>query len=160
MRKSLPRCMRAGKPWKENEESNMLITIALLVLCSSIVVFFSQEFIGLFKKIFSIPGVKLLFPLILASWLIEVYEDWGYWLLLKCQALLHQFVYQLTTLLPFETAAISVTRIIFLFLFASLPIWFFHLRAKQTKRRHPQPSILWLSLTLWIVAATLLSVTV
>ena len=48
----------------------MLFTLAAVVFFAAIVTFFSQEFIGIFKKIFAIKGAKLILPLLLASWCI------------------------------------------------------------------------------------------
>ena len=98
---------------------------AFIVLGLAIVAFFSQECIRVCKKITSIPGAKLLLPLAFASWMLEEYEDWGGWLLVKFQAVLHQTIHFFSTLLPFEfeRGKISLIRIIFLFLLACLPVW-------------------------------------
>ncbi len=136
----------------------MLFTLAVTVFFGAILVFFSQEFVRLFKKIFSIPGVKLLLPLALASWLIEAYEDWGRWLLLRFQAASHQALHQLATLVPFEAGVISFMRIVYLFLLAGLPLWIYRLRAKQKGQPRSQFITDRLSLALWIVAAILLTV--
>ncbi len=138
----------------------MLLRLAVVVFCCSIVVFFAQEFGRLFKKILSIPGFKLLLPLVLASWLIESYELWGQWVLLKIQAGFHLVINATATLIPFTTGAVSFTRIIFLFVLASLPLCVYRLRARQQKRRHPEPVSYWLGLTIWVVAAILLTVAV
>lgn len=136
----------------------MLFTLALIVLCSSIIVFFAAEFGNLFTKVFSIPGVKLILPLVLASWLLEIYEGWGLWVLVWCQAMLHRMIHHLTTLIPFQTGAIFFTRMVCLFLLASLPVWIFLLRAKQKGRHYPQPFTYWLGLVLWIFGVFLLSI--
>jgi hypothetical protein len=135
-----------------------MLLLALVVLGSAIFVFFSDEFVKFLGKIFSIPGVKLLLPLALASLIIEAYEDWGYWLLVKAQAFLHQFVNKFATFLPFEWGAVAVTRIVIIFLFICLPIWFFRIRAKKKGQRHPQRLAYYLGLTLWIFAVILLTV--
>ena len=136
----------------------IVTTLALVVFCSSIVAFFSQEFSKMFKKIFAIPGVLLLAPLALASWLIEIYEDWGAWLLLWIQAGLHQFLHKLSVLVPFESHSLSFFRIVYLFLIASLPVWISRLMALRKGYRAPQTSTYWVGLILWIIAAILLTV--
>jgi hypothetical protein len=138
----------------------MLLTLALIVLCSAIIVFFSDEFAGLIKKFFSIPGFKLVIPLIFASLLIEAYEDWGLWLLLWFQKGIHQVVYKFATFMPFETGAVLIVRILFLFLAASVPLWISNLRAKRLGRRYPDSFTFWLGLTLWLIAIILLTVAV
>lgn len=136
----------------------MVVTIALVVFLSSIVAFFAEEFGRMFKKIFAIPGAKLLLPLAFASWLIEVYEDWGLWLLVWFQALLNQALHKLSTFMPFERGSISLIQIIYLFLIGSLPIWIFRYRAIRKGSRKPQPFSYWLGLILWISATIMLVV--
>ncbi len=136
----------------------MLFTLAAVVLIASIGVFFSQEFVRLFKKITAIPGVKLLLPLLIASLIIETYELWWQWILKHCHLALHILVYKVTVLLPFETGAILLMRIVFLFIFASAPVWYFRLRYKNNLRLYPKKFAYCLGLTLWIVAAILLAV--
>ena len=136
----------------------MLLTIALTVLCGAVCIFFSQEFIRIHKKIMLIPGVKLLLPLVLASLLIEMYEEWGRWLLIRLQTVLHQMFYKLSTLLPFETGAIFFIRVMYLFILAGLPLWMYLLWAKQKGLRHPKPFNYGLGLALWIAAVILLTV--
>jgi len=135
----------------------MMVTIAVIVFCASIAAFFAQEFGRMFKKFFSIPGFKLLIPLIIASWLIEMYEEWGLWLLLRIQAWLHQFVHQLHRLVPFEQGSLPLTKIIYLFLVASLPIWIFRLATFRNWSRKHTPHTYWVGLVLWIIAAILLT---
>jgi hypothetical protein len=136
----------------------MLVTLAAVVLIASIAVFFSQEFVRLFKKIMGIPGVKLLLPLVLASLLLETYEVWGYWILKHCHLALHILVYKITVLLPFETGALLLMRVIFLFLFGSAPVWYFKFRYRNDIRLYPKKFSYRLGLTLWIIAAILLAV--
>ena len=136
----------------------MLVTLAAIVLITSILVFFSQEFVRLFKKVMSITGVNLLLPLFIASILIETYELWGVWLLENCHLALHLLIYKVTVLLPFETGALLLMRVIFLFLFASAPVWYFRLRYKKNIRLYPKKFSYCLGLTLWIIAAILLAV--
>ena len=136
----------------------MMLKLALIVFFTSIVAFFAQEFGRMFKKIFAIPGVLLLAPLAVASWLIEVYEDWGIWLLSMFQAEIHQFIHKLSTFVPFETGSISFVRIIYLLLIASIPVWVSRLIALRKGRCPPQSFTYWLGLVLWIIAVILLTV--
>ncbi len=137
----------------------MIVTIALVVVCSSIIAFFSQEFVRMFKKLFSIPGMKLFLPLAIASCLIEVYEDWGFWFLTSFQAAIEKMTHALAHLFPFETGSVLIIRILFLFVLACIPIIAYRLRAKfKGNYAAPHPYIDLLSLILWLVAAILLTV--
>lgn len=138
--------------------NELLLTLALSICGGAIFIFFSQEFLRIYKKILSIPGVKLLLPLILASWFIEVYEGWGRWLMIRCQSVLHQILYQLATMMPFETGAVSVIRILYLFILSGLPLWSYLLWCKYRGRAHPKPFDYHWGFILWVVAAILLTV--
>jgi hypothetical protein len=139
----------------------MVWTVALVILFSAVIVFFSNEFAGGLKKFFSLPGMKLFIPLILASWLIETYEDWGYWLLIKIQAAFHQTLHYLAQMMPFERGAAAFVQIMVLFLLGGVPLWLVFLRAKQKGKRHPQlVGAYYFSLILWIVGVLLLIVAV
>lgn len=138
----------------------MILTIALIVLLSSIAAFFSQEFARLVKRIFDIPGAKLILPLIAASFILEVYEDWGHWFLIWLQAAMHQLVYQLASLAPFKTGSIHLARMLFLFVLASVPMWFFHLKAIKKRSYHPHTFAYYAGLLLWIIGSILLTVSI
>lgn len=135
----------------------MIVTIALIVFLASIAAFFAQEFGRMFKKLFAIPGTKLLLPLLLASWLIVVYEEWGRWLLLRLQVALHSLVHRLHILVPFEKGSLPFAKVMYLFLIATLPIWFSELAALRKGRRKRQPPTYWVGIVLWIIAAILLT---
>jgi len=136
----------------------MYITLILAVLFTAIVVFFSQEFINMFKKIFAIPGAKLILPLMLASWLVEYFEDWLLWILLGIKNALHQVVYWLNALIPFERGSISIAHTILLFLLASLPVWILIAVVKYKGKYDPWPYTYELGAILWLTAAILLTV--
>ena len=136
----------------------MLVTIALVVFFASIASFFAPEFGRVFKKIFAIPGAKLLIPLVVASGFIVIYEEAGHWLLIRFQIMLHQWVIKLDTLIPFEAGSLSIARIISLFIIASLPIWIARGSAIRKKRLEPHTGTYWIGLVLWIIGAILLTV--
>ena len=137
---------------------DMMLKLALVVLSASIFVFFSQEFVRLLTRLGAIPGVKLLVPLALASWLIEAFESWGLWLLLWCRAFIDQVIHTLTSLFPFKMAAFTVGRILFLFILACGPIWVAHLRAQKKGIKQPQLFSQRAGMVLWVFGAILLSV--
>jgi len=138
----------------------MIVTLTLLVFCSSIIAFFSQEFLRMFKKLFSIPGVKLLLPLAVASLLIEMHEDFGFWVLTWGQLQLHRIINALAGLLPFETGSVLLVRIVFLFCLAILPVLVYRFGVKKKGRAQPDDVSYWSGLVLWIIAAILLTVSI
>ena len=120
--------------------------------------FFSQEFVRLFKKLFSIPGGTLLLPLVLASIVVAICQDLSLWLLLRYQALLDRMINALASLFPFKTVMVLFISIVYLFIIAILPGWIFRYRSKL-KNSHESPFyIYWLGLILWLIAAILLIV--
>lgn len=80
----------------------MLLTLALLVLLSSILVFFSEEFGKAIKKLFAIKGAKLIIPLFAASWLIYSYNFWVLWGIFYLREILHNVLNFLVQILPFQ----------------------------------------------------------
>ncbi len=134
----------------------MELTIALVFLGSAIVVFFANEFSGVFKKIGRIPGVKLLFPLCVLSWIVVVYEAWGYWLLQKGHGILDRAIHAGALWLPFETGALACIRMICLFVIASVPLWFH--RFWPAKNISKETAVFSWGLALWMVAVVLIVV--
>ena len=136
----------------------MFLTLTLIVVIASICMFFSQEFASLFNKIANIPGVKLLAPLVLASWVIERYENWVLWSLLKLKGWFHYVILELAKFLPFEMAAISVTHALHIFLLTILPMLVLHIVAKTKPRYELWPHTYLLGMMTWITLVILLSV--
>ena len=136
----------------------MMLVLALAMLGMSIAVIFSQEFVRIFKKIASIPGVTLLVPLAFASWFIELYEDWGHWLLLRWRVFIDQGLHAVALALPFGKASHSFARILFLFLLATVPVWLARLVAKKRGIKRPLTQSYRVGLVLWVIAVIVLSV--
>jgi hypothetical protein len=136
----------------------MMLTIAILVLVSSIFAFFADEFGRMFKKIYAVPGVKLLLPLLVASWLILFYEAFGLWLLLRTQKALYELTHLVAAVLPFESNALIFTHVLFLSCLGILPVLFFRWKARRKTSYLATPKTYWLGLILWIIAAILLTV--
>ena len=136
----------------------MMLKLALVVFGCSFTVFFSDEIKAAVKKAGAVPGVKLLVPLLVASWLIEKYQDWGYWLLILFQALSQRLIYRLTVIIPFHLD--SIAWIIYLFLLASLPVWVFWAMAKRKGIDQPRPLSYKVGIVLWVLAAILLAINV
>ncbi len=136
----------------------MLVTLALLVFCSAIFVFFSKEFGQFFKKIFSIPGTKLFIPLLFATWLIIAYEPWERLIILWFQTTTHRVIHYVSQFIPLAKWAISLTWILFLLVLACLPVWIAHFRNRKMKHQGPQPFTYWVGFLLWVIAVILLAV--
>ena len=133
-----------------------MLTYTLVVFFAAIILIFSQELIRMAKKIMSKPGVKLLVPLALASWFIELYEDWGRWLLLWCRATFQILSQKAAELLPFQMGSLHLIRIAFLFLIGSFPAWMFWFQAKWKESYTLHPLAYYLGFVLWVIAVFLL----
>jgi hypothetical protein len=101
----------------------MLTLFAIIILMAGFVLFFLDEFSRLYDKIFLIPGMTMLLPLLAASWLVEATGEWSLWFLLRCWTLLNYFVTYLASLFSVSSDANTLVRITILSLLAALPIW-------------------------------------
>lgn len=139
----------------------MLITMTIVILSSAIFVMFLDEFRRLFKKISSIPGVKLFLPLLLGSWFILTFEEGGLRFLLWAQGLFHRSIQWMSTLTPFHHGSISMVETIHLVFLALLPITCVVLKGHfQKGHRVAQSTLLtrYLGLVLWIIGVIMLAV--
>ncbi|WP_133126782.1 hypothetical protein [Legionella nagasakiensis] len=135
----------------------MLFTLALIILGTTIVVFFSQEFAGAFKKIFVIPGVHFFLPLVLASWVVESFEPWVAWLLLNFKEVLFYLIYQIAEWMPWEGHAVMLAQILILFLLPMIPMGILLAWAKIRKMHEPWPYTYPVCIVLWIIVLILLT---
>lgn len=138
-----------------SNELTLMLTLASVVFFSAIFLLFWQEFGRFLGKLFAIKGVKLFFPLIVASCCIESYAEELRSALLILSYALYEVMYKASLLLPFQ-AGLSVVEILFLFLIASLPVWL----AWFQIRRNPLSSIprfsYYIGFVLWIVTVSLM----
>jgi hypothetical protein len=118
----------------------MPLLFLLLVVFTAIVGFFSQELLHGFKRIFSIPGTKLCFPLMFASLIAESYALWGYRGLSSLRATLSILEHRVSALLPFQTAALMLTRVFILTILAMIPLWII---AFLTRKNHLSGAMYW-----------------
>ena len=102
--------------------------------------------------------MKLCVPLILVSLLIEQYDNWCVWFLLECQIQLHNALKLVVGLLPFQLGAVLLSKVLFLFLLACLPMCLVWLMEKRHKIVQMPISPSYLGYILWIIAAFLLIV--
>ncbi|OGV49974.1 MAG: hypothetical protein A3F46_04085 [Legionellales bacterium RIFCSPHIGHO2_12_FULL_42_9] len=101
----------------------MLVTMALVILGSAILVTFSQEFASAFKKLFAFPGVKLLLPPILLTKLVIVAEPWLLLFLLAMHDFFNLLSQGLASFLPDNLMMRMTCQVIGLWLLAILPVW-------------------------------------
>ncbi len=135
----------------------MLVTLAAVVFCASIFVFFSQEFIRTFKKILAIKVVGLFLPLLIASWLVFTFVHWFLWAAYYYRDMLHAALNFLVHLMPFHYQAKSVAMIILLTLISVLPVILIDLFVRQRTYLPYKYSYL-TSTMIWIMNVALLLV--
>ncbi len=133
-----------------------MLTIALVVFGCAIMVFFSKEFGNFIKKLLSIPGMKLLLPLIFVSFFIIYFKLEVLWFLAKFQTILFTLTQSLASLFPFQTMAYALATILVLISITVLPVLAINLWHKR-KTYH---SFEYISLTMtviWLFVAVLLT---
>ncbi|WP_454780669.1 hypothetical protein [Legionella sp. WA2022007384] len=133
----------------------MLLTLALVVLFSSIVVFFSEEFIKAFKKLFAIKGAKILIPMFAASWLIYTFNFWVLWAVFYAHEILQDVLNFLVRIMPFQKGAVSLVLVFMLTFLSVVPVLILDVisRRKSFKGyQHPYVA----SGVIWILSVFLL----
>ena len=135
----------------------MLITLAVVVFFASIFVFFSQEFIRTFKRLFAIKGAKLILPLAAASWFVYKFELWVLWAIYYYREVLLNMVTLVTHILPFKRAAPGIALILVLTLLSVVPVFIADfIFKKRTFRPYPYPYLT--SSLIWVLNAVVLVV--
>jgi len=140
-------------------DNELVLSLTLMIFFSSLVLYFSKEIARILNFFGVIPGVKLVIPLAIVSWIILGYEFWVNWLLSRLQAILDNLLNTLASFLPYEKVAILLLRILFLYSIANLPLWIYKLHAR--KKAHCIPASItthWLCLFLFILFSMLFSV--
>lgn len=134
----------------------MSMLFAMIVLCTAIIGFFSKEFIHFFTWLFSIPGVRLVAPLMAVSLVAESYVLWGLWSLSSIRTLLNHIEHHISHLLPFQSGVMFVARVILLTILACIPMWI----AQFAARRKPISNALYyarrVSAVVWVISTILL----
>lgn len=133
----------------------MLLTLATVIFFASIALFFSQEFVRIFKKIFAVKGVKLFLPLAVASWLVYNCDYWFLWIIYYCREVLNAALSFLTRLVPLSEIASAVALIFLLTLSSVVPVILLDLLSKRkTYKGYKYPYLT--STLIWIVCSVLL----
>lgn len=133
----------------------MLVTLALVVVASAIIVFFADEFINLFKRFFEIKGTKLFVPLLVASWLVYGFMDWFLWALLYFCEVLHAIVHLLIKIIPFTQVAKPIALILTITAVSVIPVLVADLIVRR-KRYKGLDYVHFTSFILFIVSSMLL----
>ncbi|MBA3537331.1 MAG: hypothetical protein H0T84_12115 [Tatlockia sp.] len=135
---------------------DQMSTIALVVFACAIAVFFSKEFGNSIKKLMSIPGMKLLLPLFLVTFLLVYFEPEVLWCLTKLQAMILVLTQNIASILPFEKFANATAGLLVLMSLTFLPVLAINIWYKR-KTYYPLP-FAGLTITLiWIFVAVLLA---
>ncbi len=123
----------------------------------AIVLVFLDEFSRLTKKLIGLPGLTLLGPLLLASWLIELYGEWGNWLLVYIQFKMNHVFQSLSLLIPFRTGSLHLVRIVSLFSVACFPMILFNMMGKRKGIYATPVYLYYIGFICWIIAVFLLT---
>ncbi|CAM2780841.1 Uncharacterised protein [Legionella steigerwaltii] len=133
----------------------MLLTLALLVLLGSILVFFSEEFSKAIKKLFAIKGAKLIIPLFAASWLIYTFDFWVLWAIFYLREILYDVLNFLVRIMPFQTGAVQVVLVFMLTFLSVVPVLTLDfLSRRKTFKNYKHPYLT--SGIIWILSVVLL----
>lgn len=133
----------------------MLVTLTLVILLAAIIVFFSQEFIQIFKTIFAIKGVMLFLPLFIVSWLIFTFDYWTLQVISYCQQILSEILTFLVSIMPFSFMAEHVSLIMILTSVSVLPVYLLDLiMRKKYFKGYQYPNVT--SIIIFIITALLL----
>jgi len=132
----------------------MSVNLSMFVIGTAIFLFFLQEFAGIYKKTISVPGVKLLAPLFLASWFVENNSSFILWLLLQCKEIIFFLLGKSNILV---SANQNIIKIIELFLLPIIPFLAFLIWEKKRKIHTIRPFTYIATLIIWLFAATILT---
>lgn len=100
----------------------MLLTLALVIFTSAILVTFSRELGNFIKKIFTFPGAKLMIPLTGMTALLIYYQTVIIWILLYIRIALLGSSELIGRLLPFQTGAAKIGSAVILFVLTLFPV--------------------------------------
>lgn len=135
---------------------SMQLVFILIVFSVAFISFFLQEILGTIKRVFEIPGLKLLIPLAFLSYLVEVSDYFVSFILAYYQLVLVNLQLLIAYLFPFKLGVFFLSRIILLTLIYCIPF----LLASWYKKRHPSSEVLqiWdrMGAGVWLVSVILI----
>lgn len=109
----------------------------------------------MFKKLFSVFWIRLLVPLVIASFLVNMYEPWVLFVLLYIKAVLKDFMYLIMLMFPWKAIGQAVAFIFLVLFFSVLPPVLLNMYAKH-KTYNDFPYIKLIILLLWLFYTILL----
>lgn len=132
-----------------------MITLFLVICCTAIFCFFSQEFNRLFKKIFAVRGAKLILPLAIGSYVVYTFDFLILDILFYIRDKLNTIVTFLNHTLPHSPHTEDMILIILLTAVSLVPVGILHfLSYRKTHKPYPHPYLV--STLIWIICAILL----
>ena len=134
----------------------MSMLFFMIVMFTAIIGFFSKEFIHLFTRVFSIPGVKLVLPLLIVSLVVESYVLWGWWGLSSLRSILSSLENRLSYLIPFQTGVMIISRAAVLTVLACIPMWLAKFSTRKKPMSRAQYYACRVSAFIWVVAVIVL----
>lgn len=140
------------------DNTGAFISSSIVIVFAALCLVFSQEVMRLLTKVSNKPLVMLLLALVLASWFVEEFEEWGRWLLLTCRVELENVFLKIAEFLPFGMSSLYLLRIAFLFVLACSPSWIFWLKEKYMKGNEKSWILFYVGAVLWILAVSTLIV--
>lgn len=112
----------------------MLITLTVVVLLSAIALLFTHELSAYIKNWIKIPGVLLIVPLLLISYIVDEFSPVFAWYLHKIQRLMAGLVQFLVVYLPDVLAYEILIKIALFSIFIVLSLWVYpHLSSKRRR---------------------------
>lgn len=134
----------------------MLFTLAMVVFCGSIVAFFSEEIVGVIKRIFELPLAKLLIPLVIVTTIIVFYEPWILFGLIEFKKMIHALAFKISSYISLKES-IFIAHILLLFFFSIGPVLLIQV-IKKRKSYEPFSYSFITSFIIWLMLAILMTV--
>lgn len=147
--------MLDGKSLRKKKGDIMDVVFLLIVICTAIIGMFSQEFIRLFHRIFSIRGAPLFLPLIVISLVIESHLLLGWAVLTTIHSGLSFFERNLSVLIPHHVIGPFLSRVLILTLLAVIPIFVVKYMTRNNQISNAMFYIYRFSALIWVIAAIL-----
>lgn len=135
----------------------MLTTFALAVLFVAMIVIFSQDIKKVFKSIFAYKIAQFILPLLLASTVIYVFNEWVLWVLYYYSYGLKIALHFVIQNMPFQYGAEIIARVLLLCIISVLPVVvlkFIFSKKSYIPFQYPYLT----STVLWIITAMILAV--
>lgn len=132
---------------------NLPLVFILIVFSLAIFSFFLQEILGIIKRIFAIPGFKLLILLVIASYIVEENVEYVSLILSYYQLVLVSVLHLVEHLFPFKLGIFFLSPILLLTALYGIPLFL----VTWYKYRHPLSKLvsIWdrIGAGVWLISA-------